>query len=230
MESSVPASNITPQASVGSSPATKCPMKTDLPMDLLINSRWQNDFIPTLLLWAGGNDDVWSMSHASVAYALLLMVDFHLDGLDSCMMDFSWHSPPLFYTFEMYILTAWDINRPINVCATGATTSLPLLLPSSWPFYSVLQVILRSETWPTCFSMDLVSCTRTLIQAAQRKPSTPISCSSSSMHCTYSMWLVHCSQSCAFNPQCITMRASLVYVALRFVHLTLNFHILIGYL
>ena len=71
-------------------------------MDLLINSRWQNDFIPTLLLWAGGNDDVWSMSRASVAYALLLMVDFHLDGLDSCMMDFSWHSPPLFYTFEMY--------------------------------------------------------------------------------------------------------------------------------
>ncbi|KAN0090764.1 hypothetical protein V8E55_004330, partial [Tylopilus felleus] len=65
----------------------------DLPVDLLINGRWQNDIMPTLLLWAGGNSDVWGVSRGSVAYALPLIVDFHPDGLDSSTMDFGWYSP-----------------------------------------------------------------------------------------------------------------------------------------
>lgn len=48
--------------------------------------------MPTLLLWAGGNDDVWSVTRAAVAYALPLIVDSNMD-LDSSEMDFNWHGP-----------------------------------------------------------------------------------------------------------------------------------------
>ena len=94
METPAPASvDTTPQGSVTSSSTTKCPATADLPVDLLINGRWQNDIMPTLLLWAGGNSDVWGVSRGSVTYALPLIVDFHPDGLDSSTMDFSWYSP-----------------------------------------------------------------------------------------------------------------------------------------
>ncbi|KAF8546158.1 hypothetical protein OG21DRAFT_1528015 [Imleria badia] len=101
-ESSAPASDITPQASVASSPATKRPMKTDLPMGLLIN---------------GGNDDVWSVSRICVAYALPLMVDYHPGGLDLSMMDFSWHSPIV----SMCALSDLEVRDMADMLLKGST-------------------------------------------------------------------------------------------------------------
>ena len=75
-----------------SSPAPKRSKKADLPPELVADGRWQKVLIPTLLLWAGGNDDVWSVTHGSIAYALPLIVDYH-KALDSSMMDFSWCGP-----------------------------------------------------------------------------------------------------------------------------------------
>ena len=72
--------------------ATKRSKKADLPSELVADGRWQKVLIPTLLLWAGGNDDVWGVTRASVAYALPLIVDYHQD-LDTSTMDFSWHGP-----------------------------------------------------------------------------------------------------------------------------------------
>ncbi|KAN0091448.1 hypothetical protein V8E55_005014, partial [Tylopilus felleus] len=80
----------------------------DLPVDLLINGRWQNDIMPTLLLWAGGNSNVWGVLHGSVAYALPLIVDFHPDGLDSSMMDFGWYSPSVSVAYQR--LCDWHHN------------------------------------------------------------------------------------------------------------------------
>jgi hypothetical protein len=73
-------------------PATKCSKKADLPSELVADGRWQKVLIQTLLLWAGGNDDVWGVTRASIAYALPLIVDYHQD-LDTSTMDFSWHGP-----------------------------------------------------------------------------------------------------------------------------------------
>lgn len=58
----------------------------------MADGRWQRDLMPALLLWAGGNDDVWGVTRGSVAYALPIIVDYHQD-LDSSTMDFSWHGP-----------------------------------------------------------------------------------------------------------------------------------------
>ena len=67
-------------------------MKADLPPELVADGRWQRVLIPTLLLWAGGKDDVWSVTRGAVAYALSLIVDSNRD-LDSSRMDWSWHGP-----------------------------------------------------------------------------------------------------------------------------------------
>ncbi|KAF8123084.1 hypothetical protein EV363DRAFT_1084460, partial [Boletus edulis] len=44
--------------------------KGNLPAELLVDSKWQRVLMPTLLLWAGGTDDVWSISRPAIVYAL----------------------------------------------------------------------------------------------------------------------------------------------------------------
>jgi len=56
-----------------------CHSKANLPYQLQVEGKWQRVLIPTLLLWAGGNDDVWSVTHSIVAYALPLFMDFDMD-------------------------------------------------------------------------------------------------------------------------------------------------------
>ena len=69
-------------------------MKANLPLELLTDSKWQRVLIPTLLLWAGGSDDVWSVTWGAIAYALLLIVNSsHEVDLSSKSMDFSWRGP-----------------------------------------------------------------------------------------------------------------------------------------
>ena len=65
-------------------------MKADLPLELVEDSRWHKVIIPTLLLWAGGNDDIWSVMRPTIAYALPLIIDSNKD-LDSSGMDWSWN-------------------------------------------------------------------------------------------------------------------------------------------
>lgn len=48
--------------------------------------------MPTLLLWAGGNDDVWSITRAAVTYALPFFVDYDR-VLDASTMDFDQQGP-----------------------------------------------------------------------------------------------------------------------------------------
>ncbi|KAF8119396.1 hypothetical protein EV363DRAFT_1103259, partial [Boletus edulis] len=52
------------------------------------DSKWQRVLMPTLLLWAGGTDDVWSISRPAIVYALPLMIDSR-EELDSSTMDFT---------------------------------------------------------------------------------------------------------------------------------------------
>lgn len=56
-----------------------------------MDNKWQRVIIPMLLLWAGGHDDVWSISRSTVAFALPLFIDYN-EGLNSSMMDFDEHS------------------------------------------------------------------------------------------------------------------------------------------
>ena len=65
-------------------------VKADLPPELVANGRWQKVLVPMLLLWAGGNDDVWLVMRPMIAYALPLIVDSTPD-LDSSGMDWSWN-------------------------------------------------------------------------------------------------------------------------------------------
>lgn len=66
--------------------------KANLPSELLIDGKWQRVLMPTLLLWAGGNDDVWSITRGAITVALPLVVDAD-PVLDSSTMDFSAQSP-----------------------------------------------------------------------------------------------------------------------------------------
>lgn len=46
--------------------------------------------MPTLLLWAGGCEDVWGVGRPAITYAVLLIIDFHSSpDLDSSTMDLS---------------------------------------------------------------------------------------------------------------------------------------------
>ena len=48
--------------------------------------------MPTLILWAGDSDDVWSITQGALAFVLPVIVDTH-SALDSLSMDFSMQSP-----------------------------------------------------------------------------------------------------------------------------------------
>ena len=64
--------------------------KADLPCALLEDGRWHRAIMPTLLLWAGGCKDVWDVWQPAIAYAVLLIIDFHSShNLDSSTMDLS---------------------------------------------------------------------------------------------------------------------------------------------
>ncbi|KAN0084601.1 hypothetical protein V8E55_008105 [Tylopilus felleus] len=64
-------------------------MKADLPPELVADGRWQRVLIPTLLLWAGGKDDVWRINSAArdkfktMAEILLEDCSFLYDNLDA---------------------------------------------------------------------------------------------------------------------------------------------------
>ena len=105
--------------------------KANLPLELLADSKWQRVLIPTLLLWAGGSDDVWSVTRGAVAYALPLIVDSsHEADLSSESMDFSWQGPIVSVVRPdlcSHDLTLTNSYRRINVCVTGDTISAPPL-------------------------------------------------------------------------------------------------------
>ena len=48
--------------------------------------------MPTLLLWAGSNNDVWSITRAAVTYTLPFFVDYDR-VLDASTMDFDQQGP-----------------------------------------------------------------------------------------------------------------------------------------
>lgn len=79
-------------ASVVSNTGTGRYSKSDLPSELLVDGKWQRVLMPTLLLWAGSDDDVWSITRGALTYALPLVVDAD-PALDSTTMDFSAQAP-----------------------------------------------------------------------------------------------------------------------------------------
>ena len=64
----------------------------NLPSELMVGGRWRNYIMPTLILWAGDSDDIWSITRGALGFVLPLIVNTH-SVLDSSTMDFSMQSP-----------------------------------------------------------------------------------------------------------------------------------------
>ena len=87
--------------------------KASLPIELQADGKWSRVLMLTLLLWAGGNDNVWSITRPTVAYALPFIVSYDKD-LDPSTMDFDCQGPIVsvvcvFSYISHLMLTAMEI-------------------------------------------------------------------------------------------------------------------------